>query len=54
VLVNNAGTNPFFGSLMDIDPVVAEKTTRLNQFGVVLWSQLVWKASMAQDPPSTT
>jgi len=48
VLVNNAGTNPFFGSLMDIDPVVAEKTTRLNQFGVVLWSQLVWKASMAQ------
>lgn len=48
VLVNNAGTNPFFGSLMDINPVVAEKTTRLNQFGVVLWSQLVWKASMAE------
>lgn len=48
VLVNNAGTNPFFGSLMDINPVVAEKTTKLNQFGVVLWSQLVWKASMAQ------
>src|SRR4051794_41180068 len=43
VLVNNAGTNPFFGSLMDINPIVAEKTTRLNQFGVVLWSQLVWK-----------
>jgi len=47
VLVNNAGTNPYFGPLMDIDPVRAEKTTRLNQFGVVLWSQLVWKASMA-------
>ncbi|SRR6266540_4003408 len=48
VLVNNAGTNPYFGPLMDISPVVAEKTTRLNQFGVVLWSQLVWKASMSQ------
>jgi NAD(P)-dependent dehydrogenase (short-subunit alcohol dehydrogenase family) len=48
VLVNNAGTNPFFGPLMDIGPVVAEKTVRLNQFGVVLWSQLVWKASMSR------
>ncbi|MER7001782.1 SDR family oxidoreductase [Dactylosporangium sp. NPDC000555] len=47
VLVNNAGTNPYFGPLMDIDPVRAEKTVRLNQFGVVLWSQLVWKASMS-------
>src|SRR5689334_14678721 len=40
VLVNNAGTNPYFGPLMEIDPVRAEKTVRLNQFGVVLWSQL--------------
>jgi NAD(P)-dependent dehydrogenase (short-subunit alcohol dehydrogenase family) len=47
VLVNNAGTNPYFGPLMDIDPVRAEKTVRLNQFGPVLWSQLVWKASMS-------
>ncbi|MEV6930791.1 SDR family oxidoreductase [Dactylosporangium sp. NPDC051485] len=47
VLVNNAGTNPYFGPLMDIDPVRADKTVRLNQFGVVLWSQLVWKASMS-------
>ncbi|GAA0717558.1 SDR family oxidoreductase [Dactylosporangium roseum] len=47
VLVNNAATNPYFGPLMGIDPVRADKTVRLNQFGVVLWSQLVWKASMA-------
>src|SRR5258705_6007597 len=47
VLVNNAGTNPYFGPLMEIDPVRAEKTVRLNQFGPVLWSQLVWKASMS-------
>jgi NAD(P)-dependent dehydrogenase (short-subunit alcohol dehydrogenase family) len=48
VLVNNAGTNPYYGPLADIDPVRAEKTTRLNQFGVVLWTQLAWKASMAE------
>jgi NAD(P)-dependent dehydrogenase (short-subunit alcohol dehydrogenase family) len=47
VLVNNAGTNPYFGPLIEIDPVRAEKTARLNQFGPVLWSQLVWKASMS-------
>jgi NAD(P)-dependent dehydrogenase (short-subunit alcohol dehydrogenase family) len=48
VLVNNAATNPYFGPLTEISPVVAEKTTRLNQFGVVLWTQLVWKAWMSQ------
>jgi NAD(P)-dependent dehydrogenase (short-subunit alcohol dehydrogenase family) len=48
VLVNNAGTNPYFGSLVDLDPERAEKTVRLNQFGPVLWTQLVWKASMAE------
>jgi NAD(P)-dependent dehydrogenase (short-subunit alcohol dehydrogenase family) len=48
VLVNNAGTNPYFGPLVDLDPVRAEKTVRLNQFGIVLWTQLVWKASMAE------
>ncbi len=47
VLVNNAGTNPYFGPVIDIDEVVAAKTTRLNQFAPVMWSRLVWKASMA-------
>jgi NAD(P)-dependent dehydrogenase (short-subunit alcohol dehydrogenase family) len=48
VLVNNAGTNPYFGPLVDIDAVRAEKIVRLNQYGVVLWTQLAWKASMAE------
>jgi NAD(P)-dependent dehydrogenase (short-subunit alcohol dehydrogenase family) len=48
VLVNNAGTNPYYGPLVDLDPVRAEKITRLNQYGIVLWTQLVWKASMAE------
>jgi NAD(P)-dependent dehydrogenase (short-subunit alcohol dehydrogenase family) len=48
VLVNNAGTNPYFGPMVDLDPVRAEKTVRLNQYGVVLWTQLVWRASMSE------
>ncbi len=47
VLVNNAGTNPYFGPLVDLDAVRAGKIVQLNQYGVVLWAQLVWKAWMA-------
>jgi NAD(P)-dependent dehydrogenase (short-subunit alcohol dehydrogenase family) len=48
VLVNNAGTNPHFGPLTELEPILAEKITRLNQFGPVLWAQLVWKAWMSE------
>jgi NAD(P)-dependent dehydrogenase (short-subunit alcohol dehydrogenase family) len=48
ILVNNAGTNPFFGPLVDIEPAAAAKTVQVNQFSVVLWTQLAWKAGMAQ------
>jgi NAD(P)-dependent dehydrogenase (short-subunit alcohol dehydrogenase family) len=48
VLVNNAGTNPYFGPLVDIDIPRAEKTVQVNQMSIVLWTQLAWKASMAE------
>jgi NAD(P)-dependent dehydrogenase (short-subunit alcohol dehydrogenase family) len=48
LLVNNAGTNPHFGPLVDIEPAAAAKTVQVNQFAVVLWTQLAWKASMAE------
>lgn len=48
VLVNNAGTNPHYGPLVDIEPAAAAKTVQVNQFAVVLWTQLAWKASMAE------
>lgn len=48
VLVNNAGTNPYFGPLVDLDTPRAEKTVQVNQLAVVQWTQLVWKASMAE------
>jgi NAD(P)-dependent dehydrogenase (short-subunit alcohol dehydrogenase family) len=48
VLVNNAATNPFFGNLVDLDLPRAEKIVRLNQYGVVLWTQIAWRNSMAE------
>jgi NAD(P)-dependent dehydrogenase (short-subunit alcohol dehydrogenase family) len=48
VLVNNAGTNPYFGPLIDIDRARAEKIVQVNQFSVVVWSQLVWKSWLAE------
>jgi NAD(P)-dependent dehydrogenase (short-subunit alcohol dehydrogenase family) len=48
ILVNNAGTNPHFGPLVDISPAAAAKTTQVNQFAIVLWTQLAWHRSMAE------
>lgn len=42
VLVNNAGTNPHFGSVMDISPSQADKVTQVNLRGVLLWTQAAW------------
>ncbi|HVF73909.1 MAG TPA: SDR family oxidoreductase [Acidimicrobiales bacterium] len=48
ILVNNAATNPYMGPLVDIDRGRAEKTTQVNQWGIVLWSQLAWRATMEE------
>ncbi|MCP2335099.1 SDR family oxidoreductase [Actinomadura rupiterrae] len=48
VLVNNAGTSPHFGPMVDITPEAAAKTVQVNQFAVVQWTQLAWKASLAE------
>jgi NAD(P)-dependent dehydrogenase (short-subunit alcohol dehydrogenase family) len=48
VLVNNAGTNPYYGPMVDIDMARAEKTVQVNQFSIVLWTQVAWKATMAR------
>src|SRR5882724_9142175 len=47
ILVNNAGTNPHYGPLVDITPAAAAKTTQVNQYAIVLWTQLAWHKSMA-------
>ncbi|MFD0851793.1 SDR family oxidoreductase, partial [Actinomadura adrarensis] len=48
VLVNNAGTSPHFGPMVDITQAAAEKTVQVNQFAIVLWTQLAWKKSMSE------
>ncbi|WP_018653137.1 SDR family oxidoreductase [Actinomadura flavalba] len=48
VLVNNAGTSPYFGPLADIDAAAAAKTVQVNQYAVVEWTQLAWHRSMRE------
>jgi NAD(P)-dependent dehydrogenase (short-subunit alcohol dehydrogenase family) len=49
VLVNNAGTNPYYGPLVDIDLPRATKTVEVNQLSIVLWTQLAWRAWLAEN-----
>ena len=39
VLVNNAGINPVYGSVMDLDLSAARKITEVNVFGTLAWIQ---------------
>jgi NAD(P)-dependent dehydrogenase (short-subunit alcohol dehydrogenase family) len=48
ILVNNAATNPYHGELLDLDLPRAEKTVRVNQYGMIAWTRCAWKASMAE------
>ena len=46
VLVNNAGTNPYFGLMIDIDVPRAQKTFEVNQLAVVMWTSYAVKAGL--------
>lgn len=48
VLVNNAGTSPYFGPLVDLDLPRANKTVQVNQTAVLVWTQLAMRAWMAE------
>lgn len=48
LLVNNAGTNPGAGSLMDVDLGALDKTWEVNQRAPLLWVREAWKRSMAE------
>jgi NAD(P)-dependent dehydrogenase (short-subunit alcohol dehydrogenase family) len=48
ILVNNAATNPYHGDLLDLDLPRAEKTVRVNQYGMIAWTRYAWKAAMAE------
>lgn len=48
VLVNNAGTSPHFGPLMELEKTAADKTLQVNLEATLLWTQLAWRAVMAE------
>lgn len=48
VLVNNAGTNPYFGPLVDIDAGRLLKTYEVNQASVVTHTAAAWHAWMRE------
>ncbi|HEX3542125.1 MAG TPA: SDR family oxidoreductase [Acidimicrobiales bacterium] len=48
ILVNNAATNPYLGPLIDIDPSRADKIVQVNQWAVIQWTQLAYRAWMAE------
>ena len=48
ILVNNAGTNPYYGPAMGIDLARYDKTFEVNLRGPLVWTQLAWRAAMAE------
>lgn len=48
LLVNNAGTNPAHGWIVDQDHARFSKTLDVNLWGPVLWSGLAWRAWMKE------
>jgi len=46
LLVNNAGINPAYGPLMELDHDAARKITEVNCLGTVSWTQQVYRAWM--------
>jgi NAD(P)-dependent dehydrogenase (short-subunit alcohol dehydrogenase family) len=48
LLVNNAATSPYYGPIIDIDTSRADKTVRVNQSGVLEWTQAAWRAGMSE------
>ena len=48
ILVNNAATNPYMGPAIDIDLPRYDKTMEVNLRGPLVWTQLAWRAAMAE------
>jgi NAD(P)-dependent dehydrogenase (short-subunit alcohol dehydrogenase family) len=48
IRVNNAATNPYQGPTIEIDLPRYDKTWQVNHRGPLVWSQLAWRAAMAE------
>jgi NAD(P)-dependent dehydrogenase (short-subunit alcohol dehydrogenase family) len=51
ILVNNAATNPHMGPITTIDRGRAEKTTQVNLWGPLMWTELALKAGLGGKQP---
>ena len=49
ILINNAATNPYFGSIMEIDESRAIKTVQVNQIGTLVWTQAAYSSYMKEN-----
>src|ERR1700733_14838261 len=49
MLVNNAGINPVYGPLVDIDPAAAAKILAVNVLAPLAWMRLARAAWMGED-----
>lgn len=47
ILVNNAGTNPYYGPVKDIPGDQAQRTTLINQYAPILWTRSAWDAGLS-------
>lgn len=47
-LVNNAGTNPHYGALVDIDDTLMQKTYEVNQASIVTHTAAAWHQWMSE------
>lgn len=48
ILINNAGTNPAFGSLMEVDLGALDKTWAVNMRAPLLWARAAYGAWMGE------
>lgn len=48
VLINNAATNPYMGTMIDIDLPRLDKTYEVNLRAPFVWTQQVWKQWMSE------
>lgn len=49
ILINNAGINPAYGSLMDLDLGLARKITEVNLLGTLGWTQEAVRAGLGAE-----
>jgi NAD(P)-dependent dehydrogenase (short-subunit alcohol dehydrogenase family) len=48
ILINNAGTNPYVGPVLEAEPAAWDKTFEVNVRGIFLLTKLVYKAWMEE------